>query len=61
MKMLARRLRDTNTAQLVGQFTDIVFDVAAGGGQLTAHYPRSTKDTWLRTAGVNVTLKQKSV
>ena len=27
-----RRLRDTNNAQLVGQFTDIVFDVAAGGG-----------------------------
>ena len=32
MKVLARRLRDTNNAQLVGQFTDIVFDVAAGGG-----------------------------
>jgi CRP-like cAMP-binding protein len=32
MKVLARRLRDTNYAQLVGQFTDIVFDVAAGGG-----------------------------
>jgi hypothetical protein len=32
MKVLARRLRDTNNAQLVWQFTDIVFDVAAGGG-----------------------------
>jgi len=32
MKVLARRLRDTNNAQLVGQFTDILFDVAAGGG-----------------------------
>ena len=32
MKVLARRLRDTNNAQLVGQFPDIVFDVAAGGG-----------------------------